>query len=313
MVEKERTLSELKKLGEVAGKMRGAIQWIKTAPWFESIGTYQSSDIPPVMNSDPRYRALYQLYRELKNEQFHLQIHQSYSYQWKRTDKLYEIWGYLQFIKTLAGGELGFVPEKGWLYSQTLDGNSLLVPTLPANTEVVFRKDELRMHLVYEALLPSQSRLTSMEDPLYTRGTHNCPDGRLDVYRNELFIGTIIFDFKYRPRNSIWNENLIVNNQQNEVMRQLVSYGDHLHSPYLFGDGSHPLVSTLSPVQEVWAIYPNRYGTTGSKEYPDHKVSLIELTPGLDHTYFVEKLKLSIDKLVKRSKTIMEFLDYIKV
>ncbi|MEH7378244.1 hypothetical protein [Neobacillus drentensis] len=89
--------------------MRGAIQWIKTAPWFESIGTYQSSDIPPVMNSDPRYRALYQLYRELKNEQFQLQNHQSYS----GTDKLYEIWGYLQFIKTLAGEELGFVPEKG--------------------------------------------------------------------------------------------------------------------------------------------------------------------------------------------------------
>ncbi|WP_066255455.1 DUF2357 domain-containing protein [Neobacillus drentensis] len=313
VVEKERTLSELKKLGEVAGKMRGAIQWIKTAPWFERIGTYQFSDIPPVMNSDPRYRALYQLYRELKNEQFQLQIHHSYSYQWKRTDKLYEIWGYLQFIKALAGEELGFVPEKGWLYSQTPDGNSLLVPTLPANTEVEFRKDELRVHLVYEALLPSQSRLTTMKEPLYTRGTHNCPDGRLDVYRNERFIGTIIFDFKYRPRNSIWNENLIVNNQRNEVMQQLVSYGDHLHSPYLFGDGSHPLVSTMSPVQEVWAIYPNRYGTCGSKDYPDHKVSLIELTPGLDHAYFVEKLKLTIDKLVQRSRTVMEFLDYIKV
>ncbi|MEH7483503.1 hypothetical protein V7157_21050 [Neobacillus drentensis] len=69
----------------------------------------------------------------------------------------------------------------------------------------------------------------------------------------------------------------------------------------------------MSPVQEVWAIYPNRYGTSGSKDYPDHKVSLIELTPGLDHTYFVEKLKVSIDKLVERSRTVMEFLDYIKV
>lgn len=266
------------------------------------------------MNSDPRYRALYQLYRELNNEQFQLQIHQSYSYQWKRTDKLYEIWGYLQFIKTLAGEELGFVPEKGWVFSQPLDGNSLLVPTLPANTEVVFRKEELEVRLVYEALLPSQTRLTSKKEPLYTRGTHNCPDGRLDVYRNAIFIGTIIFDFKYRPINSIWNEKLIVKNQQNEVMRQLVSYGDHLHSPYLFGegDGSHPLVSTWSPVQEVWAIYPNRNGTSGSKEYPDHKVCLIELTPGLDPTYFVEKLKVSIDKLVARSRTVMDYLDYCK-
>lgn len=312
VVEKERTLSELKKLGEVAGKMRGAIQWIKTAPWFESIGIYQSSIIPPVMTSDPRYRALYQLYRELKNEQLQLEIHQSYSYQWKRTDKLYEIWGYLQFIKTLSGEELGFVPEKGWLYSQTLDESNLLVPTLPANTEVVFRKDDLRVHLLYEALLPSQSKLTKMEEPLYTRGTNNRPDGRLDVYRNEVFIGTIIFDFKYRPRNSVWNNQLIETNQPHEVMRQLVSYGVHLYSPYLFGDGSHPLVSAMSPVQEVWAIYPNRYGTSRSEDFHDHKVSLIELTPGLDNGFFVEKLKGTIDRLVERSKTVMAFLEYSK-
>jgi hypothetical protein len=293
--------------------MRGVIQWIKTAPWFDRIGTYQSSTIPPVMNSDPRYRALYQLYRELKNEQFLLQIHQSYSYQWKRTDKLYEIWGYLQFIKTLAGEELGFVAEQGWLYSQTLDGTSLLVPTLPSNTEVVFRKEDLRIHLVYEAHLPSQSRLTSTKEPLYTSGTHNCPDGRLDVYKNERFIGTIIFDFKYRPRNSIWNEQLIVKNQPNEVMRQLVSYGDNLHSPYLFGNGSHPFVSAISPVQEVWAIFPNRYGTSISEDFPDHKVSLIELTPGLDNGFFVEKLQVTIDRLVHRSRAVMEFLDYSKI
>jgi hypothetical protein len=95
-------------------------------------------------------------------------------------------------------------------------------------------------------------------------------------------------------------------------MRQLVSYGNHLQSPYLFGGGSHPLVSSMSPVQEVWAIYPNRNGTSGSKDYTDHKVSLIELTPGLDSAYFVEKLKLTIEKLVQRSKTVMEFLDYSK-
>lgn len=96
-------------------------------------------------------------------------------------------------------------------------------------------------------------------------------------------------------------------------MRQLVSYGDNLHSHYLFGNGSHPFVSEMSPVQEVWAIYPNRYGTSRSEDFPDHKVSLLELTPGLDNGYFVEKLKVTIDKLVLRSKTIIEFMDYSKV
>ncbi|MEW9053599.1 MAG: DUF2357 domain-containing protein [Neobacillus sp.] len=301
------TIKELEGLREVAGKMLGALQWIKTAPWYESISPYRSSSIPHVMNSDPRYRALYQLYRELGEDHPQLKMHKSYSYQWKRSDKLYEIWGYIQFIKTLIGEGLDFMPESGWIYSQELNGNSLLVFSLPSNTEVVLRKENLKLHLVYEALLPTQSRHTTPSKPLYTRGTHTCPDGRLDVYKDERFIGTIIFDFKYRPRNAIWDENLIYNNKQNEVMRQLVSYGDSIYSPYLFGAGGNPFISRISPVQEVWAVYPKRHGDSKLHEFPDHKVSLIELTPGHNHAHLTGKIKTALDRLVKASETFQLF------
>lgn len=304
----EQTLAELEKLIEVAQKIRGAIQWIKTAPWYESVGIYKDSGIPYVMNSDSRYRALYQLYRELNNEQQQLQIHTSYSYQWKRSDKLYEIWGYIQFIKALSGEKLAFIPESGWIYNHGFHENNLLIPALPSNTEVVFRKNNLRLHLVYEARLPTQSRITTSKNPLYTRGTHTCPDGRLDVYMHEIYIGSIIFDFKYRPRNAIWNENLIYHGQQNEVMRQLISYGDNIYSNYLFGIDINPFVSRLSPIQEVWAIYPNRFGLSRSNDYPDHKVSLIELTPGQENGHFVEKIKKSIDSLIKTSEYFRNIL-----
>lgn len=304
-LEKEKTVKELEKLSGVAGKMRGAIQWIKTAPWYNRVGIYQTTSIPHVMNSDPRYRALYQLYRELNEEQFHLQNHQTYSYQWKRSDKLYEIWGYIQFIKCLMGDELSFLPESGWIYSQDAE---LKTPDLPANTNIVFRKGNLRVHLVNEAKLPTQSKLTTARNPLYTRGTHTCPDGRLDVYKDEIFIGTIIFDFKYRPRSAIWNESLILVNKQNEVMRQLVSYSDHIHSPYLFGGGENPIISRISPVQEVWAIYPNRFGQARSYDYPDYKVGLIELTPGQEQEHLVEKIKESIERLIKTSEPLINFV-----
>ena len=304
--DREITLKELEKLSGVAGKMRGAIQWIKTASWYERIGVYQSTSIPPVMNSDPRYRALYQLYRELNKEKAQVQIHQTYSYQWKRSDKLYEIWGYIQFIKCMIGEELAFVPESGWIYSQAVNMN---IPELPSNTEIVFRKDNLRAHLVYEAKLPTQSRLTTPKDPLYTRGTHTCPDGRLDVYKNEIFLGTIIFDFKYRPRNAIWNESLIQGKKQNEVMRQLVSYSDNIHSPYLFGGGENRFISRISPVQEVWAIYPNRFGQSRSYDYPDYKVCLIEVTPGQVQGHLVKKIKESIDRLIITSEQLIDLVD----
>lgn len=304
--ENEGILNEFEKLSGVAGKMRGAIQWIKSAPWYERVGVYQTTSIPHVMNSDPRYRALYQLYRELNKEHDQVGIHHSYSFQWKRSDKLYEIWGYIQFIRCLMGEELGFVPESGWIYSQEAN---LKIPELPPDTEIVFKKDNLRLHLVYEAKLPKQSRLTTTKKPLYTRGTHTCPDGRLDVYKDERFIGTIIFDFKYRPRNAIWDENLILSNKQNEVMRQLVSYSDNIHSPYLFGGEENPLIGRISPVQEVWAIYPNRFGQSRSYDYPDYKVSLIEVTPGQEQRHLTERIKAAIEKLVRTSQTILEILD----
>jgi hypothetical protein len=306
--EKERTLSELEKLGEMAGKMRGAILWIETAPWYEAVGSYNSSALPHVMNSDPRYRAIYQLYRELKSEQIKTVMDKSFSYQWKRTDKLYEIWGFIQFMKALSNSDLGFIPERGWVYNENFEDNRLLVPVLPPNTEVVFQKDDIRIKLIYEALLPTASKSTSPTNPIYTRSTHTCPDGRIDVYQKDVFIGTIIFDFKYRPRSAVWNQSLISSNRQSGVMRQLVSYGDNLHSPYLFGEGSNPFVSHLSPVQEVWALYPNRYGTERNHEFPDHKLSLLELTPGVESSVLVGKIKEAIERLLERSERFIKML-----
>ncbi|WP_462411706.1 DUF2357 domain-containing protein [Neobacillus sp. Marseille-QA0830] len=311
-VESEKAKVNVKMLGEEAGKIRGAIQWIQTAPWYAEVGEYQSAAHPHAMNSDPRYRSLNQLYREMKAEQSR-QADQAYAYQWKRTDKLYEIWGYIQFIKALSEDGMGFTPESGWIYSADPTEDNQLIPTLPANTEVVFRKDNVRISLVYEALLPTQSKLTSKENPLYTRGTHTCPDGRLDVYMDEIFIGTIIFDFKYRPRSAIWDQTQIQSNQQTGVMMQMVSYGDNPHSPYLYGvKGSH-LFSQNSPVQEVWAVYPNRYGAANVHEYPDHKLSVIGLTPGQENTHFAERIKTSLEKIINRGSMILDLLGKIGV
>lgn len=285
--------------------MRGAIQWIKTAPWYESVGVYQESGIPHVMNSDPRYRAIYQLYRELHQEKSEVRTYPSYSYQWKRSDKLYEIWGYIQFIKALTGDNLAFSPKSGWIYNEDFGTNTEIIPSLPSNTEVVLRKDNLKIVLVYEGQLPTQSRLARAKKPLYTRGTHTTPDARLDVYKENIFIGSIIVDFKYRPRNKIWDENLIYNQRHNEVMRQLVSYSDNIHSNFLFGAVGNPLISRFSPVQEVWAVYPNRFGASRSHEYTNHKVCLVELTPGQLNDLLVDKIKDGIDRFLKTSELIL--------
>jgi hypothetical protein len=289
--------SELGRLNMIAEKMKGAIQWIKTAPWYESVGVYRDSSIPFVMNSDSRYRALYRIYRDLNNEKSKEQVQRLYSSQWKRSDKLFEIWGFVQIMKALTE-DLGFTPVKGWIYNDDFR-KSVSSSELAANTEVLFTRENISILLKYDALLPTQSKLTTAENPLYTRGIHTRPDGRLDVYCDEIYIGSIIMDFKYRPRMAIWNESLIYHSQLNEVMRQLVSYGDNVYSSYLFGATGSPMIQRISPIHEVWAIYPKRSGIPSTHEYPDHKVSLIELTPGKDNGNFVGKLKYTLNELIE--------------
>jgi hypothetical protein len=121
----------------------------------------------------------------------------------------------------------------------------------------------------------------------------------MDVYSEGIYIGSVIIDFKYRPRMVIWNENLIYHSQLNEVMRQLVSYGDNLYSTHLFGGNGSPMLHRISPIHEVWAIYPKRSGILNTHEYPDHKVSLIELTPGKENAHFVGKLAYTLDHLME--------------
>ena len=48
---------------------------------------------------DPRYSLLYHLHRHLETPADSYSVADFYQFQWKRTDKLYELWGFLQFIK----------------------------------------------------------------------------------------------------------------------------------------------------------------------------------------------------------------------
>ncbi|SFA69845.1 MULTISPECIES: DUF2357 domain-containing protein [unclassified Bacillus (in: firmicutes)] len=307
-LEKRRTLSELENLAEMAKKMRGAFYWIKTAPWYDQVKEHSATNtsIPHVMHSDSRYRALFQLYRELENEEKNQKLEHSYAYQWKRTDKLYEIWGFIKFIKLLSNDEHGFTPVRGWIFDDQPSSSSSLTRSLPTGTSIEFIKEDWKLQLVYEELLPTKSDASNRMKPLFTRGTNTCPDTRLDVYKKEVYVGSLIIDFKYRPLRYIWDQNLFLTNQPHKTMRQLISYADHLHSRYLFGGDNedHPLIRFINPVQEVWALFPARASTAHIIYDKDHKVRLLEFTPGFDQSHVSIELKKVLDGLIERADKV---------
>ncbi|ALC89412.1 hypothetical protein AM500_06155 [Bacillus sp. FJAT-18017] len=300
----------LKDLGvylDKSTKMRGALNWFRTAPWYGEVNQRMEARIPHVMTTDVRYRTLYQVQRELNNETINISFDQEYMYQWKRTDKIYEIWGFLQFVKLLQHEELGFVPTGGWLYEMDNLIEDIIIPTIPPGTKITFGKENLTASLVYDGRIPSQSTETNMEKtPLYTRGTNNRPDGRLDLYEDGIYIGSLVFDFKYRPKGSIWKEDLISTNAQTTTMKQLVSYASNFSSSHLYGNRVNDyLRKRLRPVPEVWALYPKRLPSGASDYYEDHSVRLVELSPSFNNIHLVTELKEVINDIIQTKESVL--------
>ena len=59
----------------------------------------------------------------------------------------------------------------------------------------------------------AQDRTSKCDQPLYTKKANNTPDCIIDCYecdefkQEKFYLGSLIIDFKYRKRSSLWNDN----------------------------------------------------------------------------------------------------------
>lgn len=302
--QKKQVMEQLKIYLETAKKMRKMLNWSKTASWYKEVSANRVVTLPHVMISDVRYRSLYQIYRELHNETIDISFDELFVFQWKRTDKLYELWGFLQFIKFLQHPEIGFKPKEGWIYDEDFNIEQIMIPSLPKGKPILFEKEQLTVKLVYEGKLPSRSDNTDVQNqPLYTTGTNNWPDGRLDVYQTNVYIGSLLFDFKYRPKTTIWQPAKVTQNAHTKTMRQLVGYAFNCRSNHLFGDKlNHYLLETINPIPEVWALYPRHDENERNRYFRDHHIRLLELSPGYENEHLIKELNQLFQNLVRRAE-----------
>lgn len=305
--EKRRVLSYLHSCLDISKKMTSAFRMIENTPWYSQIKDTHAP-VSHVLLSDSRYRALYQLYRDLSSEEIEISIDSSYSYQWKRTDKLYEIWGFVQICKALIGEKLGFNVVKGWLFEANYEAGEILIPTLPSGTMVIFERGDIKLNLSYDSTLPLTSRQTNLDvTPLYVRGVNNRPDGRLDVFKNSTYIGSLLFDLKYRPLKGFWNTAKVRSCDRPKAMHQLIAYASHCKSIFLFGDqGQDYIKRDLNPVPEVWAIYPkDSYGDL-IRFSEDHSVRLICLCPGESNGHLSDCLNNFLNDAIQRYESFCQ-------
>ena len=180
---------------EMAAQLLKVNAILRFQDWFQTVKPLSNREIPHALTRDPRYSILYRMYRELHYDTIRLRYGDFYTYGWASTDRMYEMWCYFKLARILTSEAGGFV-IKEWISEKI--ATEILVPELRSGSYVIFEKGDNQIRMYYDAVVSERSIDTSMENPVFTRGMHRRPDGRLDIYVNGEYRKSIVFDCKYR-------------------------------------------------------------------------------------------------------------------
>lgn len=308
-MEKE-SLDYITKLKDKSLKMKGAISHL--SQWCRILDGNISSDIPHVLIQDSRYNILYKVYKKLHDNDF-TSKNNKYSIQWKKTDKLYEMWCYIKICKIIRD-DLGYKNVNGWIFDEKNTNKEYIIQDLDANTSVKFQKDDIIINLCYDTEIPKYSKETSFyNNPLYITALNNRPDARLDIYKNDVYLGSIIFEFKYRNREAIWNKNYDKNFQK-YATKQLVAYGNNCKSRCLLKNENDYNKETetiglidmpVQPVQKVIVLYPeSKNENLDIDDVNDHNLKFIKIKPKRNIEKLVKEIDIQIKEILRKEKLI---------
>lgn len=267
---REEALQRFSQYEARARQMRSAIRRAGRAPWFEE--TTAAHPLVPDMAAlrDPRYAVLYRLHCRLRHPEESLAVSPFYRFQWKRTDKLYELWCFLSFIKALGKG--GWQMKGGPAVTES--GSRYILESLEPGTVISMTRGRQEIHAVYDAVIPDTAADTDRDSaPLYTNNPHRRPDMRIDCYEDGKYYGSLVADFKYRDIYKLWNDG----NSLSEIRLQFNAYRDMNTKFYRDLDEKESIRSSR-PVKEVWAVFPRETPPLADEDY---SLRFISLAPGL--------------------------------
>lgn len=234
-------------------------------------------------------------------------FHRQYEYYWHRTDLLYEIWGYIQVIKSL--GNIGFKPIDGWIFNKDRecfdeleDGTAVTMVGDRVSSSKNHRS--LQIRIIYNQKIPTNKNV-----PVWTNGSHNWPDIRVDLYDksgvngSKTLIGMLVLDTKYRRLKDV----------ERDAWDQLASYLDQIKTSakYAFhlkcyeNAKKHRAIDlSKSFVSAVSILYPKIDSDRDNsvQTFREKNMTPIGLIPGngtvdLDH-FFDEQIGQLIDKVI---------------
>ena len=295
----EKYIQGLESYLATAEKLKKITNIIKSAEWFQTVKNPEDMFIPHSFAVDSRYGSLYRMYSEMNKRNFSVQLDPQYSYSWKKSSSLYEMWCYICICRSF----LQEYTEVG-LRVQDIFMKDHLFPFLKSGTKILLENEDSAVEIIYDSVLPKKSEQVKLYGhPLYITGKHTRPDICINMYskKSGWYVGSFIIECKYRSLKAFWYGNTWSSREQ------IKAYHNDSKSP-LFFNGFLDLFTSSRPVLHVFTFTPDIFD---EREYSDDQVTLLTFRPTRDRNIVEKECERLIDEVSNAVKLADQF--YIKI
>ena len=295
----EKYIQGLESYLATAEKLKKITNIIKSAEWFQTVKNPEDMFIPHSFAVDARYGSLYRMYLEMNKRNFSVQLDPQYSYSWKKSSSLYEMWCYICICRSF----LQQYTEVG-LKAQDIFMKDHLFPFLKSGTKILLENEDSAVEIIYDSVLPKKSEQVKLYGhPLYITGKHTRPDICINMYskKSGWYVGSFIIECKYRSLKAFWYGNTWSSREQ------IKAYHNDSKSP-LFFNGFFDLFTSSRPVRHVFTFTPDIFD---EREYSDDQVTLLTFRPTRDRDIVEKVCERLIDEVSNAVTLADEF--YTKV
>lgn len=295
----EKYIQGLESYLATAEKLKKITNIIKSAEWFQTVKNPEDMFIPHSFAVDSRYGSLYRMYSEMNKRNFSVQLDPQYSYSWKKSSSLYEMWCYICICRSF----LQEYTEVG-LRVQGIFMKDHLFPFLKSGTKILLENEDSTVEIIYDSVLPKKSEQVKLYGhPLYITGKHTRPDICINMYskKSGWYVGSFIIECKYRSLKAFWYGNTWSSREQ------IKAYHNDSKSP-LFFNGFLDLFTSSRPVLHVFTFTPDIFD---EREYSDDQVTLLTFRPTRDRNIVEKVCERLIDEVSNAVKLADQF--YIKI
>lgn len=295
----EKYIQGLESYLATAEKLKKITNIIKSAEWFQTVKNPEDMFIPHSFAVDSRYGSLYRMYSEMNKRNCSVQLDPQYSYSWKKSSSLYEMWCYICICRSF----LQEYTEVG-LRVQDIFMKDHLFPFLKSGTKILLENEDSAVEIIYDSVLPKKSEQVKLYGhPLYITGKHTRPDICINMYskKSGWYVGSFIIECKYRSLKAFWYGNTWSSREQ------IKAYHNDSKSP-LFFNGFLDLFTSSRPVLHVFTFTPDIFD---EREYSDDQVILLTFRPTRDRDIVEKVCERLIDEVSNAVKLADQF--YIKI